>query len=228
MANTGNISMAPIIAALQANVTAIMGPTWNPVTDSLDAAYVLAMHTDGDIGTIRVADLPALAAEHVTLAAEHVIIDDEIAAMQGNVTDILVDTDATIPAAITAKKVKGALKRFQQSTSLTDYQTVIDITGSGMLLWVQVDKDASAQVLTQITIDGVVYTNLCADAGTKWLMPVLDPDGVNDNTWLYHKAESIDVTAAMLLMWEYQSGLKVEFKAGTAFNVDIRGMYTEI
>jgi len=221
MANTGSISVAPQIAALAAQIVVV----------------------DTVVDAIRAVDVPALAAEHVVIDNEIAVIDavvDDIRDTDLPAVDALVTAngviladihDTDLPAVITAianKKVMSQLKRYQGSTSSTTYVTAIDITGSGMLYWVQVNKDASTQIHTNITIDGVVYYVMTGNTGDLWLMPQLSPDQDADNSWIYHFVESVTVTGAMLINWQFQTGLKIEYKAGNANNVDIRFMFGEV
>jgi len=148
MANSSFISMAPDIAAVSALVTTV-----DTVVDAIravDVPTLVAEHAalGGVVDAIRAVDVPAL-------AAEHLIIDNEIAVIDGIVDNILVDTDATIPAAIGAIEIRGVLTRYVYNATPGDtvFHDVCNISGSGKLVSFAA-QGATTNAVVKVTIDG--------------------------------------------------------------------------
>lgn len=153
MANTGNISMAPQLAAIAAQITVVDGI----VDDILEDTGTTLPGEHAAIGVVTDAILvdteTTLPGEHVVLAAEHGIID-------GNVDNILVDTDVTIPALIAAKNIRGNLITFPGYDGIpgdTAYHDALNLTDeTGKLMRVQC-YCATTGGSVRITIDGNAY-----------------------------------------------------------------------
>lgn len=158
MANFGNITMAPQIAALQKDITAIMGPTWNPATDPLDVIAQAATEGRSYAYQLHDVQMPILKAEHAA----------NLAAIGANNT-ILADLhdvhDPAIIAAITILTANMALKENVKlvgaTASTAAYVSVLDITDKGFLTGISQypifsvsDEDIDGFI--KLTIDGGV------------------------------------------------------------------------
>ncbi len=206
MANTGFISVAPELAALQADITAIMGPTWNPATDGLDEIARWNMGAYTSVIVIEATLIPALEAEHAALAAEHVVIDDVVDAIRA--TDITTITDA-----ITAKVVRGAFTETYYGVAPGDnlYHIIINEVGSGKIHSVNA-KTITTNGTLRITIDGEVSNELNITAGTDYSIV-----RSNQATGFYIKTD-LDFKIGYLNM-EYKNTLLIEMKQSNGANL---------
>lgn len=161
MANFGYISMAPAIAEVADQITAVDGIVDDILVDTnetipLAIAGVNTIVTQSGLILIDFNEnvLPAL-------AAEHMVID-------GIVENILVDTGATIPAAITAKAIRGEFKEEVYDAVPGDivYHDVLNISGSSGVLCYIIAWMATTNGKIRLTLDSKTAGELMIVAGS--------------------------------------------------------------
>ncbi|MQY77945.1 MAG: hypothetical protein GH151_01925, partial [Bacteroidetes bacterium] len=168
MANTFNISVKPEIAALETKVDtidtvvdAIRG------TDVVNLASLIANNAT-DIGLIRTEDVVGLDAL-LDINTAHLVTIDSLADAIKLKTDLI------------PQNVRGQFLTTGLGTANAEFQTVLDVTGKGILLSVTVGCISASDTLeVRITIDGRVQAAVTHTGDTigQLLIPNLQVFGL--------------------------------------------------
>lgn len=221
MANSFNISVKPEIAAAVVKIDAI-----DTVVDAIRATDVPGINTninanetkidtiDTMLNLVRFTDFPAIAAE---INANETKIDT----IDGIVDAIKLKTDL-IP-----QNVRGSYNAHMKITALSDFQVVIDITGTGILYKLAINcTDGADTIELKLNIDGK-YENLVSYTGDT-VIQVVYPASAMTTANALHLLPYPSITSDVnLFNMHFDTSLNIQIRrsAGTAGNVQAGVIY---
>ncbi len=147
---------------------------------------------------------------------------------EGGTYDRTTDSNEAISEAIAGPIGRGEFEVVTGNTTSSSGQTLIDLTGSGKLYWIQGQGDANPSICyCTITIDGYVFRDLTLSVNDTpaWAAWVLNPDSVSLDHYL--GTDPTVVSPAAMLNIDYQDGLKIHFSSSNDTDtVYIRAAYS--
>lgn len=142
-----------------------------------------------------------------------------------SVVDAIRATDVPdIRGDIAALPSRAQLKKVFDTTTLADYQTIVDVVGGGKLYNVGVRHESSDTGSVRFTIDGVVYEFIGVGLGS-WVFYF---DSVEHDVLITEVLETTyDYWRMNILNLEFKMGLKVEHKRDAGGTNKVKVIYGE-
>lgn len=192
MSNSFNISVAPEVAAVQAVVDANSVIITDIHDTDLPDVHTDIATIDTEVDAIRAIDLPNQMTQSVANAALIAIVD-------GVADDIKLKTDA-LPQNVRSKWLAAML-----TTGEDTWQTVVDVTGAGILYGINETHTGGETGELRLTLDSVVWTVLNSVDSMQFVMPSFG--NVSGNLLLPAANPPVE-----LFRFEFWENMKVEIR----------------